>query len=49
MQKRKVKLSCANCYNFNYVTNKSLQNLKRIEIKKFCPKCKLHTLHKEEK
>ncbi|ADN69332.1 50S ribosomal protein L33 [Mycoplasmopsis fermentans] len=49
MQKRKVTLSCENCQKLNYSTNKSLSNPKRIEIKKFCPNCRMHTIHKEEK
>ncbi|WP_084273306.1 50S ribosomal protein L33 [Mycoplasmopsis iners] len=49
MEKRKVTLSCSNCYALNYVTNKSATSTERIQIKKFCPKCREHTLHKQEK
>ncbi|MGY5139133.1 50S ribosomal protein L33 [Mycoplasmopsis gallinarum] len=49
MQKKKVTLSCSNCFSLNYSTSKSLSNSNRIEIKKYCPKCKIHILHKEEK
>lgn len=43
----KVILVCDICLSSNYSTNKS-QN-KRMTIKKFCPRCKKHTLHKENK
>ncbi|EGV00478.1 50S ribosomal protein L33 [Mycoplasmopsis columbina] len=49
MEKRKVALSCSQCFALNYITPKSLSSAQRIEIKKFCPKCRTHTLHKEEK
>ncbi|WP_084489745.1 50S ribosomal protein L33 [Mycoplasmopsis lipofaciens] len=49
MQKRKVALCCEICQSLNYVTPKGLTNQDRIMIKKFCPRCRIHTLHKEEK
>ncbi|WP_129622955.1 50S ribosomal protein L33 [Mycoplasmopsis columbinasalis] len=49
MEKRKITLSCSECFALNYTTHKSLTNPERIQIKKFCPKCRIHTLHKEEK
>ncbi|OAD18204.1 LSU ribosomalprotein L33p, zinc-dependent [Mycoplasmopsis meleagridis] len=49
MEKRKITLGCSLCYSHNYTTNKGNINQERIIIKKFCKKCKIHTIHKEEK
>ncbi|QSF13521.1 50S ribosomal protein L33 [Mycoplasma sp. Mirounga ES2805-ORL] len=49
MKKRKITLCCSDCHSLNYTTSKSNTNPERIVIKKFCPKCKTHSLHKEEK
>ncbi|MDJ1646351.1 50S ribosomal protein L33 [Mycoplasma phocimorsus] len=45
---KKVPLACEMCGIRNYTVNNSLIN-KRLLIKKYCMKCKEHTLHKEEK
>lgn len=46
----KVTLVCTECLSRNYVTQKNKKNhLQRLEIKKYCPKCGKHTLHKETK
>ncbi len=45
--KKKVQLTCSECLNSNYTTNKS--SVERIVVKKFCKKCKKHTIHKENK
>ncbi len=47
MTKKKVSLACEVCKSKNYNTPKSIDE--RLEIKKFCKKCGLHTMHKEEK
>lgn len=44
---KKIILVCDECLSVNYSTNKSQE--KRIIIKKFCPKCKRHTIHKENR
>ncbi|WP_114354211.1 50S ribosomal protein L33 [Saliterribacillus persicus] len=44
----KIVLACEHCQNRNYTTDKN-NNSKRMEIKKFCPICKKHTLHRETK
>ena len=45
-----VKLVCEECKNENYYTDKNKKlNPERIEFKKYCPKCKKHTIHKETK
>ncbi|MDR3257978.1 MAG: 50S ribosomal protein L33 [Mycoplasmataceae bacterium] len=48
--REKVILVCERCLSRNYSTYKNKNTyLKRLEIKKFCPKCNMHTLHKESK
>ena len=43
-----VTLACSECKRRNYTTTKSKNNdPDRIEIKKYCPWDKKHTLHKE--
>ena len=46
----KVVLTCTECLSRNYTTPKNKKtNTQRLEIKKYCPKCGKHTLHKETK
>jgi len=48
--KKKVILICSECLSRNYVTSKNKTNAtERLELKKFCPRCNKHTLHKETK
>lgn len=43
-------LACTECKNRNYNTDKNKKNNPdRIEMNKYCPHCKKHTLHKETK
>ena len=46
----KVTLVCSECLSRNYTTtrNKATSN-KRLELKKYCPRCNKSTLHKETK
>ena len=45
-----VTLACSECKRRNYTTNKNKKNNPdRIELNKYCPFCKKHTLHKETK
>jgi len=45
-----ITLACTDCKNRNYTTQKNKKNNpERIEFKKFCPVCKIHTLHRETK
>lgn len=45
-----VTLSCTECKQRNYQTNKNKKNNPdRIEMKKYCKFCKKHTLHRETK
>ena len=45
-----IRLLCTDCKEENYYTDKNKKTIPgRFEIKKYCPKCKKHTLHKEKK
>lgn len=45
-----IKLECSECHSINYHSHKNKKMLKdRLELKKHCPKCKKHTIHKETK
>lgn len=47
---RMVVLACEDCKERNYTTTKNKKNIKeRLELSKYCPKCKKHTAHKETK
>jgi large subunit ribosomal protein L33 len=41
-------LACEDCKNRNYTTTRNKRkHPNRMEIKKFCPTCRKHTLHKQ--
>lgn len=43
-----VTLACPDCKRRNYTTTKNKRNdPDRIELKKYCPWCRQHTVHKE--
>lgn len=45
-----ITLACEKCKRRNYTTNKNKKNdPERIELSKYCPFCKQHTMHKETK
>ncbi|BFH58300.1 MAG: 50S ribosomal protein L33 [Patescibacteria group bacterium] len=45
-----IKLECTECKKVNYFSKKNKKTLKgRLEMKKHCPTCGTHTLHKETK
>ncbi|HCC60343.1 MAG: 50S ribosomal protein L33 [Candidatus Staskawiczbacteria bacterium RIFOXYC1_FULL_37_43] len=45
-----LKMQCSVCKTTNYFTKKSKATAeKKLELKKFCKKCKKHTMHKEGK
>jgi large subunit ribosomal protein L33 len=46
---RTVALVCSECEARNYHKKPSRQPGTRFEVKKFCPKCNKHTVHKESK
>ena len=40
----KITLACTQCKERNYITKKNRRNdPDRMELKKFCPKCHVHT------
>ena len=44
----KVTLACTECKERNYITKKNRRNdPDRIELKKFCPRDRRHTIHRE--
>jgi len=45
-----ITLACSECKERNYTSEKSRRNdPNRIELNKFCPRCRDHTLHRETK
>lgn len=45
-----IRLECTQCKHRNYDTMKNKKNDSgRIELKKYCPNCRTHTVHKETK
>lgn len=45
-----IRLACTECKHRNYDTKKNKKtNSGRIELNKYCPNCKKHTVHKETK
>ncbi|HVJ47552.1 50S ribosomal protein L33 [Desulfitobacterium sp.] len=45
-----LNLACTECKNRNYATMKNKKNNPdRLELKKYCKFCKIHTTHKETK
>jgi large subunit ribosomal protein L33 len=45
-----ITLACSECKERNYTTQKNRRNDQgRLELQKFCPRCRKHTLHKESK
>ena len=46
----KITLACTECKQRNYNTNKNKRNTtERLELNKYCPFCRKHTLHTETK
>jgi large subunit ribosomal protein L33 len=44
----KITMACTDCKERNYITEKNRRNHPdRIELAKFCPRCKKHTAHRE--
>ena len=45
-----ITLQCSECKNRNYTTTKNKKkHTDRLEIKRFCPKCRQHRPHREVK
>jgi len=47
--KDKTVLICQECLSRNYEIKKTPGRTQRFEMKKYCDKCKKHTIHKESK
>lgn len=46
----KVQLKCGECKRKNYSTTKNKKtNTSKLELKKYCPSCRKHVVHKETK
>jgi large subunit ribosomal protein L33 len=44
----KITLACTECKERNYITRKNRRNdPDRLELKKFCPRCRCHRAHRE--
>ena len=45
-----VTMACSECKQRNYTTQKNRRNDQtRLEFNKYCPYCRKHTAHKEQK
>lgn len=45
-----IALQCTECKRKNYTTYKNRRNIQgKLELSKYCPFCRKHTLHKETK
>jgi large subunit ribosomal protein L33 len=45
-----ITLACQDCKSRNYVTSKNrVKHPDRLELKKYCPPCRKHTAHREQK
>ncbi|MGD1992210.1 MAG: 50S ribosomal protein L33 [Anaerolineae bacterium] len=48
--RRVITLACTECKERNYTSEKNRRNdPSRLELNKFCPRCREHTLHREAK
>ena len=48
-ERLKVTLACSECNARNYKTTRRPDQLGQLELRKFCPHCNKHTVHKETK
>jgi large subunit ribosomal protein L33 len=45
-----IYLACTECKERNYTSSKNKRNdPTRLELQKFCPRCRVHRLHRETK
>ena len=43
-----ITLACSECRERNYVTEKNRRNdSERLELRKYCPRCRVHRPHRE--
>ena len=46
----KIGLKCSECGDINYTTTKNSKRVtEKVELSKYCPRLKKHTVHKEVK
>ena len=49
-QENLIKFQCSECKEINYYSQKNIKKLKeKLSLKKFCSKCRKHTIHTEKK
>jgi len=48
-KKQILKMQCPACKQINYYARKTTAVEGKLELKKFCSKCRKHTVHKEMK
>ncbi|RLC60332.1 MAG: 50S ribosomal protein L33 [Chloroflexi bacterium] len=49
-QRKIIYLECGQCQQRTYTSSKNKTNdPQRLELKKYCPRCRAHTLHRETK
>ncbi len=49
-QRLVIHFACTRCQERTYTSEKNKKNdAQRIELKKFCPRCRTHTPHRETK
>jgi large subunit ribosomal protein L33 len=49
-QRLVIHLACTQCQERNYTSEKNKKNdSQRLELKKFCPRCRTQTAHRETK
>ena len=45
-----ITLACTECKERNYTTEKNRKNdTQRLELNKYCPRCRVHRQHREAK
>jgi large subunit ribosomal protein L33 len=43
-----INMGCTDCRERNYTSSKNRRNdSQRMELKKYCPRCRSHTTHRE--
>jgi len=43
-------MKCSECNNFNYITERNKVNTEeKLKLKKYCKRCRKHTMHTEAK
>jgi large subunit ribosomal protein L33 len=48
-EREPVALACTECETRNYRTTRKPEHKGQLSLKKYCPVCKRHTVHKETK